>query len=268
MPEIKNVACLIEYDGSNFCGFQKQPTVRTVQQELELALSKFTQQATEIITAGRTDTGVHASGQVINFTTSATRSIESFTRGVNALLPKDITVLKSTYVAESFHARFSALARSYNYYLLNRPTRPALLAQKVGWYMHDLDLELMQQACAMLVGEHDFSSFRASDCQAKNPVKNMLISQVAPLPHNHDILVFTFKANSFLYHMVRNIIGSLIYVGNGKLTLAEFSDLLAQKNRRYAPPTFMPDGLYLSAVDYDVNVFGTSDANHCVVSSV
>jgi tRNA pseudouridine38-40 synthase len=255
MSELYNIACLVEYDGSNFYGFQTQPDVPTIQHELELALSKFTNQPINVITAGRTDTGVHASGQVINFTTSAKRDINGFPRALNALLPKSISIKKTAYVAPDFHARFNALSRTYHYYLLNLPTRPAILHTKVGWYPHKLNLDLMQQACATLVGTHDFSSFRASDCQAKNPYRNMLISAVKELDYVKNIFEFKFTANAFLYHMVRNIIGSLIYVGSGKLSLDEFGNLLQQKNRVYAPPTFMPDGLYLTDVDYGYEVF-------------
>ena len=245
-----NIACLVEYDGSSFYGFQKQNDVRTIQVELENALSQFTNQEISVICAGRTDTGVHATGQVINFNTSVIRPLGAYTRGVNALLPKDITILKAVTVADDFHARFSAVSRTYVYYLYNCPTRPAILNSKVGWYHGELNLSSIQEACSLLIGEHDFSSFRASQCQANNPVKLMHQCELEISQLNPKILCFRFCANSFLHHMIRNIVGSMIYIGNGKLSINDFKKLIAQRNRVYAPPTFMADGLYLTQVNY------------------
>lgn len=247
---IKNIALLVEYDGSCFFGFQKQIGTRTIQGELELALSKFSNEKINLISAGRTDTGVHATGQVVNFTTTETRTLSGYIRGVNALLPKDIVVLNATIVDINFNARFDAISRTYHYYLLNTKVRPAILNHKVGWFHEELNLNLMQQACNILLGTHDFSSFRASQCQANSPIKTMAQSNVSKLEYIPNIFCFKFTANSFLYHMIRNIVGSIIYVGCGKLSITEFSNLLVNRNRTLAPPTFMASGLYLTEVKY------------------
>ncbi|MFN8770145.1 MAG: tRNA pseudouridine(38-40) synthase TruA [Neisseriaceae bacterium] len=254
LNNIKNIACLVEYDGSKFFGFQKQNSkssnISTIQGELEVALSKFTNEKISITSAGRTDTGVHALGQVINFKTTANRTIAGFIRGTNALLPSEIVIHDCIIVNESFNARFDAVSRTYYYYLLNTPTHPAILHNKVGWYYGKLDLLSMQKACSLLLGEHDFSSFRAANCQANNPIKIMLTSEVNQSLTINNLLQFKFTANSFLYHMVRNIIGALVYVGNGKLSVNEFAQLIVKKDRTKAPPTFMADGLYLAKVSY------------------
>lgn len=250
----KNIACLVEYDGSMFFGFQKQNCpgsyVPTIQAELERALSKFANQTITVTSAGRTDTGVHALGQVINFKTTANRDINGFIRGTNAILPPEIVIHDCIVVNDSFSARFDAISRTYHYYLLNSPTRPAILNKKVGWYHGKLNLVFMQQACELLLGEHDFSSFRASQCQANNPVKIITQSEVNLSDLMNNILQFKFTANSFLHHMIRNIVGALVYVGNGKLSVADFAKLIVTKNRIKAPPTFMPDGLYLVEANY------------------
>lgn len=260
----QNIALLIEYCGRSFAGFQKQKDFPSIQEHLEVALSRFANQNIEIITAGRTDAGVHALGQVVNFITTARRELSSWVRGVNALLPSGIAVKKAAYVADKFNARFNAISRTYHYYLLVSPTRPSVLDGKVGWYYKHLDLKLMQDACQLLLGEHDFSSFRASSCQALTPVRNMLVAEVKevdsfliadPTLARQKIIRFEFTANAFLYHMVRNLVGALLYVGNNKLTLSEFSDIINQKNRVAAPPTFMPDGLYLHSVKYESPLF-------------
>ncbi|MBY0379892.1 MAG: tRNA pseudouridine(38-40) synthase TruA [Burkholderiales bacterium] len=251
---MNNIACLVEYDGSGFYGFQKQNEVRTIQTELEKALSQFTNQKIAVTCAGRTDTGVHATGQVINFITNTNRPLSGYTRGVNALLPKDITIIKAVSVPDNFHARFNAISRTYNYYLYNWPTRPAILNSKVGWYHGELEIPAIKKACAMLVGEHNFSTFRASQCQANNPVKIMHQCEVEISPLHPKILCFKFCANSFLHHMIRNIIGSMVYIGNGKLSINQFKELINSKNRVYAPPTFMADGLYFTQANYPSEV--------------
>lgn len=247
-----NLAMLIEYDGANYYGFQKQPSVRTLQGKLEKALSTFANARIEIVTAGRTDAKVHAAYQVINFKTQVVRDLHNWVRGVNALLPVDIVVKQVVHVTDDFSARFSAICRTYHYYLQAGGVRPAILHSKIGWYHANLDHELMQMACEMLRGEHDFTSFRAANCQAKNPVRNLSVATVA-LKNN--LLRFEFSANAFLYHMVRNMVGALIYVGNGKLTLDQFQELIKARNRKSAPPTFMPDGLYLVDVEFNEPVF-------------
>jgi tRNA pseudouridine38-40 synthase len=242
------IALGIEYDGSGFCGWQSQPDGRTVQDVLQLALSQIAGESVSIIAAGRTDTGVHALEQVIHFDTQAARPLSAWVRGVNSHLPASVAVLWAQAVDEEFHARFSAQARSYRYYLFCRPVRSALQHGKVGWYHQPLDVNLMQQAAQYLLGEHDFSAFRAAGCQAKSPLKN--ISQLS-IRQEGELICFELTANAFLHHMVRNIVGCLVYVGNGKHTPEWMQQVLQGRDRSKAAPTFAPDGLYLCSVTYD-----------------
>ena len=252
MSEVYNLALLVEYDGSKFFGFQKQLATRTIQGILEAALSKFANAKIDIITSGRTDTGVHATHQVISFTTTAKRPMHAWIRGVNALLPDDIAIRDAQLVDNDFNARFSAISRTYHYYLLVDPVRSAIKYARAGWYYKPLDVDLMNKAGQYLIGEQDFSSFRASDCQAKNPVRNL---SGFSLETKGNLIRFEFTANAFLYHMVRNMVGALVYVGNGKITVDEFSALIKLCKRTLAPPTFMPDGLYLVDVKYKTSLF-------------
>lgn len=255
--KLQNIAMVIEYDGSNFYGFQKQPgNARTIQSVFEQAILKFTNIPAKIITAGRTDAGVHATHQVINFTTPIMRELHKWQVGVNALLPDDIVIKKVAFVPDTFNARYDAISRTYSYYLLSSPIRPAILYKKVGWYYKPLDLAKMQQASQLLLGQHDFSSFRASNCQALTAIRNVIHSSVTQHTAWHpDIICITITANAFLYHMVRNIVGALVYVGNGKISIEEFSDLIKVCDRKLAPPTFMADGLYFAKAEYKVNPF-------------
>lgn len=253
-----NIALVIEYDGRKFFGFQKQKeNFRTIQEELEIALSKFANHEVNIVTAGRTDTGVHALHQVVNFTTTANRKLFGWVVGVNALLPDDIVIREAVVVPESFDARYSAISRSYKYYLLQDRSESAILRGLVGTHYMNLDVASMQAAGEYLIGRQDFSAFRASDCQANTPVRDLSYFN---LTQKQNLLCFEFTANAFLYHMVRNMVGALIYVGMGKLTIDGFKDLILSRNRVKAPPTFMPDGLYLSYVEYKDNYF-TQQAN-------
>ena len=252
-----NLALLIEYDGANFFGFQKQGTAfRTIQFELEQALSQFANHKIEIITSGRTDTGVHATHQVVSFTTSAKRELYSWIRGINALIPKDIAIRDAVYVDSNFNARFSAFSRTYHYYLLVDSVRSAILRGKVGWYYAPLNITAMQSAGEYLIGNKDFSSFRAANCQANSPIRNLTNFG---LSQKNNILRFEFTANAFLYHMVRNMVGALIYVGNDKLSISGFNNLIQAQKRNLAPPTFMADGLYLTDVKYLDNPFSADD---------
>lgn len=264
MQDSHNIALLIEYSGSDFAGFQRQKDFPSIQEHLETALSRFANHEVQIITAGRTDAGVHALGQVVNFVTTARRELSSWVRGVNAILPEGIVIKRAIYVPDSFNARFNAISRTYHYYLLTSATKPAILAGKVGWYYRPLDLALMEEACQMLLGKHDFSSFRAADCQALTPIRNMTLAQVKRVDSfsmidnpilEQTLFRFEFTANAFLYHMVRNLVGALVYIGNGKLSIAQFRDIINHKNRVAAPPTFMPDGLYLHSVAYNPPIF-------------
>jgi len=241
------VALSLEYDGAKFSGWQSQPGGNTVQDVLEGALSAVAGMPVPVICAGRTDAGVHATAQVVHFDVSVDRPVTAWVRGANANLPAAVAVRWAIPVVDEFHARFAARARSYRYILLNRSERPGLMAGKVGWCHRPLDLAAMQAATACLIGEHDFSSFRAAGCQAKTPVKTLYRFEIT---RQDDLVLFDCCANAFLHHMVRNLVGALVYVGMGRESLAGFAKLLAARDRRLAPPTYAPDGLYLAGVDY------------------
>lgn len=238
----------LEYDGAGFSGWQSQPDGNTVQDALEAALTTIAAAPMRVVCAGRTDAGVHALTQVVHFDTPVARSPTAWVRGVNAHLPPQIAVRWAIPVAEDFHARFSALGRNYRYILLNRSVRPGVLSGKVGWCHQPLDLEAMRAAAACLIGEHDFSSFRAAECQAKSPVKTMHRFEIA---RAGDMIRFECAANAFLHHMVRNLVGALIYIGMGRQPVGWMTELLARRDRRAAAPTFSPCGLYLAGVVYD-----------------
>jgi len=247
------IALGVEYDGSPFYGWQSQADGLTVQDTLQRALSKIAneQPASEqisVIAAGRTDTGVHALEQVVHFDTWVERPLTAWVRGVNALLPDSIAVLWAHTVPDEFHARFSAHGRSYRYLLINRAVRSALNAGKAGWFHSPLDAALMQAAAQHLVGEHDFSAFRAAECQAKSPVKHL---QQLDICRHGDMIVFDVSADAFLHHMVRNIVGCLVYVGKGKYPPDWLAEVLAGRERSRAAPTFAPDGLYLRRIKYE-----------------
>jgi len=242
------IALCVEYDGSAFHGWQTQTDGQTVQDALEKALSVIAASPVDVTCAGRTDTGVHATAQVVHFDCAAERPLSAWVRGVNALLPDAIAVRWAHAVPADFHARFSARGRRYRYVLLNRPQRPALAQGRAGWYHAPLDLAAMQAAAGHLLGEHDFSAFRAAECQAKSPVKEL---REARIRRQGDILLFDFEASAFLHHMVRNLVGSLVYVGKGQQPPAWIAELLAARDRRRAAPTFAPGGLYLSGVRYE-----------------
>lgn len=241
------IALGIEYDGACYFGWQSQPNGFTVQDQIQRALNQITGESIGIIAAGRTDTGVHALEQVIHFDTTVARPLSAWVRGVNALLPKDIAVRWAHPVSDEFHARFSAHGRSYRYLLLNRPTRPALHTSKVGWFHQPLDIASMRTAAKLLIGEHDFSAFRAAECQAKSPVKTLYQFDITQRDH---MIVFDLHANAFLHHQVRNLVGCLVYIGKGKYPPEWILTLLASRNRALAAPTFMPDGLYLRRIHY------------------
>jgi tRNA pseudouridine38-40 synthase len=239
--------------GTGWNGYQKQPARDTVQDQLEIALEKFACTAISTTCAGRTDAGVHAVEQVIHFDTGLTRASQSWIRGVNTFLPDSIAVRWAAEVApdlegQQFHARFSARSRTYHYVLYNNPHPSSLLAGRAGWVFRPLDVERMREAARHLIGTHDFSAFRASSCQANTPIKQM--HEVA-IERRGDIIVFTVRASAFLHHMVRNLVGSLIYVGLGRKEPAWVAEVLASRDRDIAAPTFMPDGLYLAKIEYD-----------------
>lgn len=242
------IALGIEYDGSPYLGWQSQTNKRGVQDALQASIHAVAGQAVRIHAAGRTDTGVHALSQVVHFDTVVNRPINAWVRGVNAFLPASIRVLWAKTVSDDFHARFSAQQRRYQYLLVNTPVAPAINASKAGWYHSPLNISAMQAGIVYLQGERDFSAFRASECQAKSPIKHL---QIATVNQHGDSIILEFAANAFLHHMVRNMVGALIYVGNGKYPPVYMQELLTKKDRTLSPPTFSPCGLYLAGVQYD-----------------
>ncbi|MCE2866178.1 MAG: tRNA pseudouridine(38-40) synthase TruA [Burkholderiaceae bacterium] len=248
---MRRIALGLQYDGTPWQGWQTQPHRQTVQDSLEQALAKFCQCALSTTCAGRTDAGVHALGQVVHLDTDIARDPFSWVRGVNAYLPASIAVRWAAEVAggdDGFHARFSALVRTYHYVIYNHPVRSPLWHGRAGWAFRPLDADAMHAAAQALIGEHDFSAFRAAECQAASPVRKM---QAVAVDRRGELLIVTLRANAFLQHMVRNIVGSLIQVGSANRPAAWVGELLASRNRELAAPTFSPDGLYLAKVDYD-----------------
>ncbi|MBI2317680.1 MAG: tRNA pseudouridine(38-40) synthase TruA [Betaproteobacteria bacterium] len=241
------IAIGVGYDGAGFNGWQSQPAGNTIQDHLEHALGRIAGSPTRIVGAGRTDAGVHACAQVAHFETEAKRPASAWVRGANSALPDAIALQWALEVPQAFHARYSAIARTYRYVLYNHPVRPALAAGRCGWYHARLDLDPMRRAAALLVGEHDFSAFRSSQCQAKTPVRVVRRFEIA---QRGPYLMFDISANAFLHHMVRNIIGCLLYVGNGKRAPEWAAELLASRDRTLAAPTMAASGLYLTGVSY------------------
>ncbi|MCB1959147.1 MAG: tRNA pseudouridine(38-40) synthase TruA [Rhodocyclaceae bacterium] len=241
------IALGVEYAGDAFEGWQTQPHGRTVQDTLSTALGAVAGQPVSIVCAGRTDTGVHATTQVAHFDSPVDRPLTAWVRGSNSHLPASVAVRWAVAVDEDFHARFSATARHYRYILFNAPVRPALLAGRVGWFHLPLDEAAMREAAALLVGEHDFSAFRAAACQAKSPVRRM---RHVTVTRAGSYVLFDFCADAFLHHMIRNLVGALVYVGKGRHSPGWIGELLAARDRAAAAPTFAPDGLYLCGVEY------------------
>ena len=237
----------ISYNGQAYQGWQSQLSGQTVQDQLEVALGKFTVQRVSTLCAGRTDSGVHGLMQVVHFDTLLERAPSSWVRGTNSFLPHDIAVEWAQAVPDEFHCRASALSRRYAYILLESPVRPSVDAGRVGWVFRPLDMGAMQQAAAHLLGEHDFSSFRASACQALSPVKTL---QRIDISQRGAYWRFEFEANAFLHHMIRNLMGCLIAVGQHKQHPDWARDVLLARNRDAAAPTFSPDGLYFLGPRY------------------
>ncbi len=242
------IALGLEYDGSSFCGWQTQASGCSVQDAVDAALSEIAAEPVQSHCAGRTDAGVHAFGQVVHFDTQAERPLTAWVRGVNARLPKSIAVQWAHEVTPDFHARYAARGRAYIYLLLNRPQRPALANQRLGWHHRPLDLLAMREAARAILGVHDFSSFRAAECQAKTPVKDL---RTASIDRVGSLFVLRFSANAFLHHMVRNIVGGLVHIGKGARPPQWMKEVLDARDRTLAAPTFSAAGLYLSAVQYD-----------------
>jgi tRNA pseudouridine38-40 synthase len=235
------IALGISYHGQAYEGWQSQPSGRTVQDTLELALAEFATEPISTVCAGRTDAGVHALMQVVHFDTGLQREDFSWVRGTNRFLPRDIAVQWARPVPDQFHSRASATSRRYAYVLLESPVRPSVDAGRVGWVFRRLDGMAMERAAAQLIGTHDFTSFRASECQARSPVKTMMRVQVA---RRGSYWRFDFEADAFLHHMIRNIMGCMVAIGQGLQAPEWMREVIEARDRDAAAPTFAPDGLY------------------------
>ncbi len=252
----------IEYDGSAYCGWQHQDHCRAVQTQVERALSAIAAEAVSVRCAGRTDTGVHALNQVVHFDTTARRPLRAWVEGVNTQLPDDVRVHWVRPVPDDFDARFSAVARQYRYVIHNHATASALLRGRVAWVRDRLDAGAMHRAAQALIGEHDFSSFRAAGCQARHPVREVQMIRVG---RRGDLVVVDIRANAFLHHMVRNIVGSLIRVGKGEQAESWLGGLLALRDRTQAAETAPAGGLYFVTAIYPDALAIPRRAPDCVV---
>jgi tRNA pseudouridine38-40 synthase len=242
------IAIGIEYDGSAYSGWQLQQHAKSVQGELERALARVADHELRLTAAGRTDAGVHALMQVAHFDTTASRPEQAWVLGGSAECPPDLSLLWARPVSDDFHARFSALSRSYLYRIVNRRVRPALERTRAAWVRRPLDADAMQAAAQSLLGEHDFSALRSSDCQSRTPVRRVIGITVRRAADRVEIEV---RANAFLHHMVRNLAGTLICVGVGDRPTDWVAELLSSRDRTRAGPTAPPQGLYFAGVDYE-----------------
>ena len=241
------IAAAVEYCGTRFHGWQRLKEDRSVQQTVEEAISKVADHEVNVVCAGRTDAGVHAFYQVIHFETQADREMHSWVFGSNSNLPSDVSILWARKVEDDFHARFSAISRAYEYLILNRPARSGIFASMVNWECRYLDADLMNEAAQYLVGEHDFSSYRAQGCQAHTPIRKIHSLDVQ---RSGDYVAIRIRANAFLYHMVRNISGVLMTIGNGKKPASWAKQVLDARDRSLAGVTAPSTGLYLSDIEY------------------
>lgn len=248
--ELNKIALGVEYLGAAYCGWQFQPHCDSVQGHLEQALTQIANEKVKVFCAGRTDTGVNAIGQVVHFETTAKRPERAWIQGVNTKLPSDIRVAWAKVMADDFHARFSAVARQYRYIIFNRPVHSAILAKRVTWVPHQLEEQAMHQAAQALLGERDFSSFRAAGCQASHARRNV---QSICVSRQGDFVCIDIQANAFLHHMVRNIVGSLLEVGQGLKPVEWMAELLAKQDRTQAGMTAPADGLYFVSAIYPEN---------------
>jgi tRNA pseudouridine38-40 synthase len=244
------VALGLAYRGTAYHGWQSQPDGRTVQDHVERALAAFADRKVATVSAGRTDAGVHALNQVVHFDTVAERAEEAWVRGGNRYLPADIAIQWCRIVPDAFHSRANARGRRYAYVLLEARVRPALEAGHVGWTFRRLDGEAMRAAAQGLLGTHDFSAFRSSECQSPTPVKTLRAVAVA---RRGDYWRFDFDADAFLHHMIRNIMGALVTVGSGVRDAAWLAEVLAGRDRALGAATFSPDGLYFLGPYYDAS---------------
>jgi len=249
------IAVGIEYDGSSYAGWQQQAEAASIQQAVQAALASVCNHPVEIIAAGRTDAGVHARGQVGHFESTADRTARALVLGANSNLPPAIALRWARHVPDHFHARYSAVARTYRYVILNRSARSALASGRAAFLHRPLDAERMQQACTYLIGQHDFSALRAAECQARSPQRDLSALRVV---RRGDFVLIEVTANAFLHHMVRNIAGLLMHIGQGEAPPAFAAEVLAARDRRIAPATAPAAGLYFWRVHYPP-VFGLPD---------
>jgi len=245
---MRNIKIVVEYEGTNYCGWQKQPQGPTIQEEIENALNNITGENVNLFASGRTDSGVHALEQVANFTTNSNIKAGEFQMGLNSVLPKDITIVDSIEAEPEFHAQFSAKSKIYIYKIFNSPQPSALLRHRAWFIPHSLDISKMKESSECLVGEHDFKAFAQSGAEVKTTVRTVLKVSIEPLENN--MIEFSIEATGFLKRMVRLIIGTLVQVGKGKITPADFEEILHSGEKTkfvYAAP---PQGLYLKEVKY------------------
>ena len=247
MEHIQRIALCVRYEGTRYYGWQHQQGLMSVQSCLEKALSYVADHPVAAMCAGRTDAGVHATGQIVHFDTHAKRDDHAWVFGANSNLPQDISVAWAKHVWQNFHARHSALARRYRYIIYNHEVRPGILRHAVGWYYRLLDEARMNQAAQYLLGEHDFSAFRGAGCEARSPVREIYSLEIT---RYRRMLVVEVFANAFLLHMVRNIVGVLVAVGSGEKPPEWAKAVLDSRDRRHGAITFQPNGLYLVEVKY------------------
>ena len=245
--DVSRYAASVEYDGADYHGWQRQRASISVQQVVEAALSNIANEPVSVFCAGRTDSGVHASSQIVHFDSRASRSDVQWLRGVNTQLPDDVSIPWVSPVSGHFHARFSALSRRYRYIIYNRKVSPGILRRAVTWHRSYLDADSMHIAVQSLLGEHDFSSFRASGCNAHTPFRCIQAARVVRID---DYVVLDITANAFLQHMVRNIVGLLLKIGSNEWSVSSMKEILEMRDRRQSAPTASPCGLYLVAVEY------------------
>ena len=242
------IAAIVEYLGTDYCGFQIQPNVRTIQQYLEAALSEVANHSVKIEAAGRTDAGVHALGQVFHFDTTSERDNHAWIKGVNSLLPKDIVIKWASQASDDFHARFCAVRREYQYLLYCSQSRSAIWEKQCGLYPYYINMDLLDSILSKFRGTHDFSSFRSSECQSKKPIKE--IYEIGYLKKDN-FLIFKFVADGFLHHQIRNMMSVILDIANEKREINYIDFLFDVKDRSKASNTFSPNGLYLTNIVYD-----------------
>ena len=248
MPRERNIKLTIEYDGGAYHGWQIQPGLRTIQGVMREQIAQITQKKVNLIGAGRTDAGVHALAQVANFKTESTIDLPSLQRGLNSLLSPDIVVKGAEEVEEGFHARFKARSKTYEYHILNQPYPSAILRDYAWFIHHELDLPSMQKCGKLLIGSHDFSSFRASGDESRHSMREVIRLEIERRENN--LVVIVIEANAFLREMVRSIVGTLVDVGRGKTSVSEFKEIFGAHDRRRAGMTAPAHGLFLVEVKY------------------